>query len=173
EQQGQRHRTLLDWARQMIKQVRRWWPDRPRVIVVDSTFAPLNFLGATRRYAAVITRLRLEAALYAPAPAGFAGQHVRSRLKAPRLPSLAKVSLDPAKRREKLIISKWYGQPNRSVEVVSATAMWYHSGMPVLPLRWVLFRNPLGQFETQALCCTDLQTTPAFMFECIVCRWQI
>jgi hypothetical protein len=24
----------------------------------------------------------------------------------------------------------------------------YHSGMPVVPLRWVLIRDPLGQFDT-------------------------
>ncbi len=32
-----RHKTLTDWARQMIAQVRRWLPERSIVVVADST----------------------------------------------------------------------------------------------------------------------------------------
>lgn len=60
--QGKRHKKLTDWARQMIRQVRRWMPHRPIVIVADSAFAALDLLGATRRHATIITRLRLDAA---------------------------------------------------------------------------------------------------------------
>jgi hypothetical protein len=34
---GRRHKTLSDWARQLLAAVRRWWPDRPPVAVADST----------------------------------------------------------------------------------------------------------------------------------------
>jgi hypothetical protein len=36
-----------------------------------------------------------------------------------------------------------------------------------------LIRDPLGQFETQALLCTDLQAAPAWMLDCFVQRWQL
>jgi hypothetical protein len=52
----------------MLKQVRRWLPSRHIVVVADSAFAALDFLSAARPHATVITRLRLDAALYAPAP---------------------------------------------------------------------------------------------------------
>ncbi len=71
------------------------------------------------------------------------------------------------------LASGWYGERNRQVEVSSATGVWYHSGIPTIPLRWVLIRDPLGQFETQALSCTDRQATPAFILECFVPRWQV
>ena len=57
------------------------------------------------------------------------------------------------------------------LQVASATALWYHSGMPLIALRWVLIRDPLGQFETQALLCTDVYATPAFILDGFVQRW--
>src|SRR5919204_3130079 len=45
-ERGRRHKTLTDWARQLLRAVRRWWPDRPIVAVADSTYAALEFLGA-------------------------------------------------------------------------------------------------------------------------------
>ena len=148
EGQGKRHKKLTDWARQMVKQVRRWLPNRSIVIVADSAFAALDLLGAARRHATFITRLRLDAALYAPAPERLPGQRGRTRLKGERLPALKKV-------------------------LASGTAVWYHPGMPVVPLRWVLIRDPLKQFETQALLCTQQEATPSFILECFVQRWQV
>jgi hypothetical protein len=49
--QGKRHKTLTDWARQIVKQVKSWQPERQIVIVADSTFAALDFLGAAKRHA--------------------------------------------------------------------------------------------------------------------------
>lgn len=66
-----RHKTLLDWARQMLTQVRRWLPQRAMVLVADSSFVSLEFLDALRQLpsaVSVVTRLRLDAALYDPAP---------------------------------------------------------------------------------------------------------
>lgn len=79
ESQGKQPKKLTDWGRQMVKQVRRWLPDRHIVIVADSAFAALDFLGAARRHAMVITRLRMDAALYTPAPERSARQLGRKR----------------------------------------------------------------------------------------------
>jgi hypothetical protein len=65
-----RHKTLPDWGPQMLLQLRRWLPDRRLVLVVDSGYAALDFLGGLanrRRAITCITRLRLDAQLYAPA----------------------------------------------------------------------------------------------------------
>ena len=173
DSQGKRHKKLTDWARQMVKQVRRWLPNRPIVIVADSAFAALDFLGSTRQHATVITRLRLDAALYAPAPERRPGQRGRARLKGERLPALKKVRGEPATAWTALTVPFWYGEHDRAVEVASSTAVWYHPGMPVVPLRWVLIRDPLKQFESQALLCTDPEATPSFILECFVQRWQV
>ena len=173
DSQGRRHKTLTDWARQMVKQLRRWLPGRRLVIVADSAFAALGFLGAARRHATVITRLRLDAALYAPAPARLPGQRGRTRLKGERLAALSAVLDEPATSWIALTVPVWYGERDRAVEVASGTALWYHAGMPTVPLRWVLIRDPLKQFETQALLCTDQEAAPSFILECFVQRWQV
>src|SRR5205807_5739481 len=85
------HKTLPDWGRQMLLQLRRWLPDRQLVLVVDSGYAALDFLGVLahrRRAITCITRLRLDAQLYAPAPPRYRGQIGRPRRKGKRLPSL-------------------------------------------------------------------------------------
>jgi hypothetical protein len=64
-------KKLLDWARQMIYQLRRWLPTRPLIMVGDNTYAALDLLHACQSLAhpvTFITRLRLDAALYEPAP---------------------------------------------------------------------------------------------------------
>src|SRR6266516_6929554 len=67
---GRQHKTVTDWARQLRLVVRRWWPDRALVVVADSTSAARAFLAACSawpRPVTIVTRLRLDAALYEPA----------------------------------------------------------------------------------------------------------
>jgi hypothetical protein len=59
------------------------------------------------------------------------------------------------------------------IEIVSDTAVWYHSGQPVVPLRWVLIRDPQGKFKPQALLCTDLTVQPDQIVKWFVLRWQL
>ena len=67
----------------------------------------------------------------------------------------------------------WYNGTTRTVELTSQTAVWYRSGKPPVPLRWVLVRDPQGEFATQALLCTDLAVDPAQILEWFVLRWQL
>jgi hypothetical protein len=171
-----RHKTLTDWARQLLLMVRRWWPERAIVAVADSTYAALEFLAACRSWRApvtVVTRLRLDAALYDPAPPRRPHQTGRPRLKGQRQPTLAALAADPTTTWTEITVAHWYGAGKRTVEVVSATAVWYHSGLPPVPLRWLLIRDPQGRFATQALLCTDLTVAPAQILAWFVQRWQL
>src|SRR5262245_38256236 len=67
----------------------------------------------------------------------------------------------------------WYGQGERPVEIVSGTCVWYHTGRPAVPLRWVLSRDPEGKFDMQALLCTRLEGTPWQVLGWFVVRWQV
>ena len=67
----------------------------------------------------------------------------------------------------------WYDGTVRTVELASQTALWYHSGKPPVPIRWVLVRDPKGEFESQALLCTDPAVAPAQVLEWFVLRWQL
>jgi hypothetical protein len=53
----------------MVFQVQRWLPHRDLVVVGDSAFSTLEQLHAlVQQSITVVTRLRLDAALYEPAP---------------------------------------------------------------------------------------------------------
>ena len=55
----------------MLLQVRRWLPHRQIVVVADSSFAALEFLFGLSQMKSrvhIVTRLRLDAALYQPPP---------------------------------------------------------------------------------------------------------
>ena len=176
QKQGRRHKKLTDWARQMLLQVRRWLPERPLVVVADAGYAVLDLLHRCqhlRQPVTLVTRLRLDAALYEPAPARQPGQKGRPRKKGVRLPTLAQRLGDRSTEWTALTVTRWYSQTERSVEIVSQTAVWYHSGHPPVPIRWVLLRDPLGKFASQALLCTDLSADPAQIVAWFVQRWQV
>ncbi len=170
------HKKLTDWARQMLFQVRRWLPGRQLVVVADASFAVIELLWQMTQLAnpiCMITRFRLDAALYEPAPARKEGQKGRPRKKGSRLPTLEKVLEDEKTGWKLVIIPDWYGEGLRKVEIVSATAVWYHNGMPPLPIRWVLIRDPKGRFKPQALLCTDLTVKPEQILKWFILRWRV
>jgi len=175
-ERGRRHKALTDWAWQLLLVVRRWWPDRAIVAVADSGYAAIRLLArciALPQPITVVTRLRLDAVLYAPAPPRLPGQIGRPRHKGERWPTLTARATDPATGWQTIMVADWYGKGERSVEVVSETAVWYHSGLPPVPIRWVLIRDPQERFATQALLCTDLTVTPEQIIAWFVRRWQM
>jgi hypothetical protein len=126
--------------------VQRWLPTRKLVVVGDHTYAALEWLDAVRAAAGGITRLRLDAALYEPAPLRRPRQNGRPRWKGKRLPTLEKVLTDAMTPWITVTMAHWYGERERRVQITSNTAVWYHSGKPVVPIRWVLIRDPEGRF---------------------------
>lgn len=173
EQRGLRHKTITDWARQMILQLRRWLRDRVIVVVADNAYAALDLLHRCQRLprpVAVVTRLRLDAALHDPPPAPTKAKG-RPRRKGKRQPSLAARVGDPQTAWQR-VGARWYGGGERAIEVATGTALWYHAGL-LVPLRWVLIRDPEGRFDPQALLCTDQAVAPQQIVEWFVLRWQL
>lgn len=160
KERGRAHRKLTERARQMLLLVKRWLPQREVVVVADSSFAALELLDAVRQQVTMITRLRMDAALYTPAPARKARQMGRPRKKGARLPTIKEVLDDPTTQWQALTINGWYGEREQRVEVASGTCVWYHAGMPSVPIRWVLVRDPREKFETQAFLCTNPAVEP-------------
>jgi hypothetical protein len=169
-----RYKTLTDWGRQLVLQARRWMPGRHLVLVTDSGFSALEFLAALLRQGITcVTRLRLDAALYQPAPPRRPGTIGRPRSKGKRLPTLAEVLANTTTRWQRVTVPGWYGEGERVVEICSDTAVWRHSGMPVVPVRWVLLRDPCRRFTPQALLCTDPAQEPLQIVRWFVQRWQL
>jgi hypothetical protein len=91
----------------------------------------------------------------------------------PRLPSLQQVLTHRRTVWQRLKVQNWYGEGQRLVEITSATAVWYHTGLPPVPIRWVLVRDPKGKFETRALLCTHLDQHPGQILQWFLWRWQV
>ncbi len=65
------------------------------------------------------------------------------------------------------------GYTEKTIEITTATAIWYHSGKPVVPLRWVLLRDPEGKLSPMSLLSTDLQLSAEKIVTYFVRRWSV
>jgi DDE superfamily endonuclease len=89
---GLRHKTIAQWARQMVLVVRRWLPGIDMTVIGDQTYSVLELGHACpRRGVRLIAPRRLDAALYEPAPPRAPGTNGRPRVKGKRAPTLAQV----------------------------------------------------------------------------------
>jgi hypothetical protein len=170
-ERGRRYKRLTDWTRQVVGQLHRWLPARQLIVVTDGSFAIVALLEALAPVATCITRVRLDAQLYAPAPAPRPGARGRPRRKGARLPSLATQSVDPATRWQSVTLAHWYGAGPRTVALTSGTAVWY-SGHALVPVRWVLVRPAPGA-ALEALVATDLTLAPTAILQYFLQRWQV
>ena len=170
-----RHKTVVKWTRQMIAQVRRWWPRRRIVLIGDGAYAAVGlalWCSGLLDPVALVTRLRLDAALYAPP--GERPPHRRGPKpkKGERLPSLAQRAADPDAVWQTLTLT-WYGGEPRTVLTQTGTALWYTPRFAPAAIRWVLVRCPDGHFDDQAFLCTDLEAAPTQILAWVVLRWNI
>ena len=149
---GRRHKTVTDYAQQMLVCRRRWLPDRDLVVVADGGYAKREFLRhcqSMSKPVVVVTKLRKDASLYQPAPPRRPGQIGRPRVVGARLPSPTAVLDDPA---TQWIPYRATGSDGSTamVELASGVALWYHGGPPRLPIRWGRHQIPGG--APRALC---------------------
>ena len=154
----------------MILQLRRWLPDRRIVVVADSSYAALDLLHFCQSMAkpvTLITRLRLDAALYEPPPTRLPGQIGRPRIKGQRLPSLIDLIDDDNLRWDSVCV-RWRDGATRTLQLCSQTARWYRWGRIPAPIR-----DPLGQLQTQALLCAETSVDPIQVVQWFVLRWRV
>ena len=129
------------------------------VLVTDSSFGVIEYLAALCRYnVTCITCLRLDAALYTPAPP-----------RSPRRQGAATQDRDAFGKSVRGVERHQNGlaAPHNPVGMAKgerrielASAVWRHSGRPVVPIRLGAGARPLGRFEPQALLCTTLEYGP-------------
>jgi hypothetical protein len=175
-ERGRRHKALLDVGRGSLpcRRGAGWEGATSRSPATAASFSALLFLDAMRRGGVTaITRLRLDAALHEPAAPRLPGTVGRPRTEGARLPTLSEALADESTSWQPVVVPGWPGAGERALEVASATAAWRHGGLPVVPIRWVLVRDPEHRFATQALLCTDPAQEPARIIAWFVRRWQV
>lgn len=171
---GKPHQTTIARAQLLIQLVRRWQPGRALILVGDGGFAAIP-LGRTCRglgQTTLVTRLRLDAALYDPPPPPQPGKRGPKPKNGGRQPNLKARLTDPATAWQPVTVD-WYGGVAKAVEVATGTALWYRSGNDPLPLRWVLARDPAGRGAPIALGCTEPAVGAQQVIAWFVPRWSI
>jgi hypothetical protein len=170
---GLRHKTVPHRARQMLLAVRRWLPGVELTAIGDQTYSVHELGGACARWGVrLVAPLRLDAALYGPAPPRPPGTNGRPRVKGERLPQLAQVLKDTQTPWQRVRV-RWYNGRRRELDVTSGTAVWYRIGQPVLPIRWVLVRDPKGRLDPRAYFSTCTYDRPRAIVQQFIKRWTI
>lgn len=171
KRKGKRHKTTVDWARQMCFQLRRWLPTIALILVADGGFANAQLAWtALRLNISLICRLRLDARIYDfPGLRQGAGRPAKrgKRLLAP------KTLLERPDVPWKKVKVSWYGGLVREVLFVTTACLWSPVGGEPVPIRLVVMKDPEGQFESAALMSTDVTLSAERIIAEFVKRWSI
>jgi len=171
EQRGRQPKTLLERALQALKVLKSWLPHHRVVVVGDNSYSAIDFLhGCQQAGITFITRLRLDAAIYDPAPP-YSGKG-RPRKKGAKQMKLAQRLVDENTRWQTIEVP-WYDGQMRTIQITSGTCVWFHYGKPALPIRWVLIRDPQDEFEPLALLSTCQTDDPLWIIQTFISRWCV
>lgn len=118
-----KHKTLNEWASQIVRIIAKWMGKIKRItIVADSAFATY-ILANTCIDSCVnlISRMRLDARTFEFPPINKKG---RPRLVGKRLPTFDKLAKDPSQTWQEVDV-KWYGAINKKITILTGTCLWY------------------------------------------------
>jgi hypothetical protein len=170
---GKRHRTVIDWTVVMVRLVARGLTRRRWLLIGDGSYSCVR-LGweCLSAQAGLISRLRLDARLFAPpspVPPGRRGPKPKKGL------PLAKLAtrLEEARTQGSETAVPWYRGETKTLRLLSEVCLWHTPGWPPLPIRWVLVVDPAGALAPQAFFTTDLTLLPGRVIEWFVLRWSI
>ena len=151
----------------------RWLPGRDFAFVGDSSFGTHELAHAVGQHATLVSRLRLDASLFAPPEPRTPRQLGRPRLKGKPLAKLQTKLDDPDANWTPIMLPVCSGdKKEKELEILTGTALWHRTGRPKT-IRWVLVRDPLGQREPQAFFSTDTGMEAERILAIYVRRWQI
>ena len=160
-------RTKLELLRELVGIVAEWAGDRTVYLEVDSAYAGRTLLENRPGNVEVVSRLRLDAALWAPAPKRGPRRPGRPRRRGARLPSPQQVAARC--RRWQTISVAIYGR-TVTTQVLTLRALWY-AALREAPVRIIVVRDPSGKRRDEAFFCTDLSADAVFILEAYARRW--
>ena len=170
---NKRHKTTVDWACQMVMQVRRWLPNHHIILVGDGAYAAIKLsLCCKRLSVSLVSRLRLDARLYAFPPPDQPGKRGPKPKKGKKQPSLYKCIKDQSTEWIPITID-WYDGIKQSLEIFSGISLAYKSGYDPVSIKWVVVRDPSGKLRTEAFFSTDLKASEEQILTWFILRWNI
>jgi hypothetical protein len=161
--------TKLELARELLELVSGWAPERTMYAVADSLYAGRAVLEHRPANVELISRLRLDAALWTPPTPRRPGQNGRPRRRGSRLPNPQ--ALAAARQHWHRLALTLYGRPVTPL-VFRLTALWYVA-QRTQPVRIVVVRDPSGRRRDEAFFCTDCSVSAAFILSSYAHRWTI
>ena len=171
EARARTHKTAVDWAILAMRVISRWLK-RSFIFIGDGGFACIALGHACiKQNVTLVSRLRLDAALYHFAPSPVKGQLGRHRVKGDRAPSLKKLANDLTQAWIEMTVN-WYGGESKTVRILTGVCLWYSAGEKPLPIRWVLVVDPKKD-GAEAFFTTDLLLAPEKIINWFVLRWNI
>lgn len=173
QSRNRRHKTTLDWTRQMIKQVMRWIPGVSFIVVGDGAFASgaLAWLCLKHRIA-LVSRLKMNARLFSFPEEAKPGKKGRRRKKGVRLRSFKEMLDMPGLSWIEVEIAGYGGEKKR-VHYLTNTSLWCVDGYEPVPIRWVLVTDPTGKLAPLPLMSTDVTLSAEEIIALYIERWSI
>jgi hypothetical protein len=162
------HRTKLELLRELVGLAAQWAGERPLYLLCDSAYAGRALLEHRPANVHVISRLRLDAALWT-VPPRRRQQRGRPRRRGQRLPT-PKV-LAQAHRAWQPLSVQLYGQTVLT-QVFALRALWY-TAVRDQPLRIILVRDPSGRRHLDAFFCTAVSADAGFILTAYARRWTL
>lgn len=170
--EGRRHKTAPDLARQLMAVLIHWFPHRRFVFLGDGGYAShdlARFCHRHRRHATLVSRFHGDANLYLPPPKR-SKRPGRPRVRGDKLPAPQDTV---AQRRRRRATVNWYGGGDRRIEYVSDTGRWYKSGKGLIPIRWVFTHDLQGTHRDDYLYTTDPTLSAPQIISWFTGRWPI
>lgn len=173
KEQGKRHKTTLDWSIQMVKQLVRWAPKIPFILVGDGGFACAKLAWTCLQHnVALISRLKMNARMHGFPVEVPSDRRGRKPKKGERL-----ISFKEMLTREDL---PWktaeiagYDGKKKQIKYLTNTALWGVDSSEPVPIRWVLVVDPTGEMDPLPLMSTDVDLAATRIIELYVDRWGL
>ncbi len=165
------HKTSIDWTILAIRIIARWLK-RTFILIGDGGFACIR-LGHTciKHNITLVSRLRLDAALYELVPNPVKQKAGRRREKGKRFTSLKQIAADLTQPWRDTTVS-WYGGEIKQVRMLSGINLWYSAGEKPLLIRWVLVFD-VEKNQAEAFFSTHINLEPEQIVNYFVLRWNI
>lgn len=165
------HKTSIDWTILAIRIIARWLK-RTFILIGDGGFACIRLGHACiKQNITLVSRLRLDVALYELAPDPGKKQVGRRREKGNRFTSLKQLATDLTQAWRDTQVT-WYGGETKQVRILSGINLWYSPGEKPLLVRWVLVLD-VEKNEAEAFFSTDIKLEPEQIVNYFVLRWNI